>query len=331
MKVVEFARYGEPAEVVSCVEAPEPGMPSGEEVLVEVLAAPINPADVLILEGRYPGPETLPAGGGIEGCGRVLAVGPQVTDLLPEDHVMLLGRTNWAQRVRAPRAAMIKVPKDIDPLQVAMMKANPASAILMLQDYVALQPGDWVIQNAANSAVGRHVIAIARKRGVKTVNVVRRAELVTNLMAEGADLVVVDGADLGERVRQAIGAAARLPLAIDAIGGAACQRLADCLSDGGTVVNYGFLSGDPCMITPTQTIVHGITLTGFWLAGFFRRGDTQALRGIYEDIAGYLRDGTLKAPVEATYPIERIKEAMAHAVKPARHGKILILPNGRLN
>lgn len=331
MKVVEFAGYGDPARVVDCVETAEPGMPTGDEVLVEVLAAPINPADVLILEGRYPGPENLPAGGGIEGCGRVLAVGPDVTDLAPEDHVMLLGRANWVQRLRAPRSAMIPVSKDIDPLQAAMMKANPASAILMLRDYVDLEPGDWVIQNAANSAVGRHVIAVARKRGLKTVNVVRRESLIAELTALGGDLVLVDGPDLAARVRDAIGESARLPLAIDAIAGNACLRLADCLSEGGTVVNYGFLSGEPCMITPTQAIVRGITLKGFWLAGFFRRGDVDALRGIYRQIEEGLRDGSLKAPVEATYPIERVKEAMAHAVQESRDGKILILPNGPLS
>ena len=123
----------------------------------------------------------------------------------------------------------------------------------MLRDYVDLEPGDWVIQNAANSAVGRHVIRFCHARGVHTANVVRRESLREELTAIGGDVVAVDGDDLAGRVRAEAGADARIRLAIDAVGGPACQHLADCLSDGGTVVNYGFLSGDPCMITPHQS------------------------------------------------------------------------------
>ncbi|MEM7224678.1 MAG: zinc-dependent alcohol dehydrogenase family protein [Pseudomonadota bacterium] len=330
MKAVQFDRHGVPADVVHCVERPAPGAPDGDQVLVRVLACPINPADLLILEGRYPGPEQLPAGGGIEGIGEVLAAGPEVAGLAPGDRVMLLGRANWVEQLLCPASAAIKISGELDPRQAAMMKVNPATALLMLRDYVDLAPGDWVIQNAANSAVGRHVIRMARAAGVKTVNVVRRQALVEDLLGEGADLVVIDGDDLGVRVRAEIGEAP-LPLALDAVGGIATQQLADCLSNGGTVVNYGFLSGEACRITPDQTIIHDIRLRGFWLAGFFRRGDMDRLTQVYREIADHLRDGTLAAPIEAVYPLEQVKEAVAHAHRDSRDGKILLLPGGPLD
>ena len=327
MKAVEFARYGVPHEVCDCVEVQDVGAPEADEVVVEIEAAPINPADLLIIEGRYPGPDALPAGLGIEGVGRIIAIGAQAADLSVGDRVMSLARTNWAQRIRIKAAQAIRLPAGLDVLQAAMMKANPATALLMLRDYVDLSEGDWVIQNAANSAVGRHVIRLARARGIHTVNVVRRESLIAPLKDIGADLVVVDGDDLADRVReQSDGAAARL--AIDAIGGEATLRLADCLADGGTVVNYGFLSGKPCMITPHQAIVGGIALKGFWLTGLFRTAPPEEIRGIYAEVARHLAEGTLEAPVEATYDIADIKEALAHAEREARDGKILITPNG---
>jgi NADPH:quinone reductase-like Zn-dependent oxidoreductase len=327
MKAVQFARYGVPHEVCDCVELQDVGAPDAEEVVVEIEAAPINPADLLIIEGRYPGPEALPAGLGIEGVGRVIAIGAQAADLSVGDRVMSLARSNWAQRIRIKAAQAIKLPGGLDILQAAMIKANPATALLMLRDYVELSPGDWIIQNAANSAVGQHVIRLARARGLHTVNIVRRASLVEPLKSIGADLVAVEGDDLGARVRRQSDGAA-IKLAIDAIGGEATLRLADCLADGGTVVNYGFLSGKPCMITPHQVIVHGITLKGFWLAGLFRTARPEQIRAIYAELARHLADGTLAAPVEATYDIADIKQALAHAEREGRDGKILITPNG---
>ena len=239
MKAVQFSRHGVPGEVVEVIDTPDPGAPAGDELLVKVLASAINPADLLILEGRYPGPETLPAGCGIEGCGDVIAVGAEAKTLAVGDRVMIMGRENWAELVKAPEAGFIKLPAGFDPLKGAQMKANPMSALLMLTDYVELKPGDWVIQNAANSAVGRHVIRLAKSMGAKTINVVRRASLIEELSAEGADLVIVDGDDLAQRVRAELGQDAPILLALDAIAGKACERLCDCLSDGGTAVNYG--------------------------------------------------------------------------------------------
>ncbi|HSM19181.1 MAG TPA: 2-enoyl thioester reductase domain-containing protein, partial [Hyphomicrobiales bacterium] len=291
MKAVRLNGNGRPEEVCECVETDAPGEPGEGEVVLEIMASAINPADLLIFEGRYPGPAEFPAFVGIEGAGRVVKVGAGVTGLEEGDHVISLGRANWAQQVKADAAQFIRIPKDLDFRQAAMLKANPPTAHLMLRDYVDLQPGDWVIQNAANSAVGRHVIRLAGARGLKTVNVVRRPEPAEELKALGGDVVLVDGPDLAERVRSETGADAPIRLAIDAVCGKACLRLADCLSDGGTVVNYGFLSGEPCMITPHHAIIHGISLTGFWLVVYMRKTPRPELESMYEEMARSFMDG----------------------------------------
>ncbi len=324
MKCIELTGHGRPENVCRCIETADPGTPEGNDIVVAIRASAINPADLLSMQALYPGPTEFPARIGIEGAGEVIAIGPDVTDFAVGDKAMSLGRANWSEQVKADAAQFIRLPPEISWLDAAQLKANPPSAHLMLETYVDLQPGDWVIQNAANSAVGRHLIRLARARGCKTVNIVRRDSLVGELEAIGADIVLVDGEDLAARVRAAIGEDANLPLAIDAIGGSACLRLADCLSRGGTVVNYGFLSGEPCMISPNQTVVRGITLTGFWLVGFFQTASRAEVEALYTKMAGHFISGELHVPVEAEYSLDDIEKAVAHANREARTGKILL-------
>ena len=328
MKAVEFQEYGPPHEVCHCVEVDDASAPEPGEVTVAVEAAAINPADLLIFEGRYPGPNP-PARQGVEGAGRVTAIGDSVTQLAVGDRVMLLSRDNWVQQQTIPVGQAVRIPEELDILQAAQIKANPPSAILMLRDYEDLNEGDWVIQNAANSAVGLHLIRMARARGIKTVNVVRREELIQPLMEHGADLVVLEGPDLVERVRAEIGDAC-LPLAIHAVGGSSCQHLADCVSDGGTVVNYGFLSGDPCMLTPSHTIVHQISLTGFWLVKNLFASPREVIEATYTEVAQLFIDGVLYSPVEATYTLDQVAQALQHAAREGRTGKIVFTPNGAI-
>jgi mitochondrial enoyl-[acyl-carrier protein] reductase / trans-2-enoyl-CoA reductase len=329
MKQVQFTAFGAPHEVAACVDVPDVDAPGPEEVVIEVLAFPINPADLLTITGGYAVRPQLPGTLGAECVGRIAAVGSEVRHLEVGDRVINLGRDNWCQRRKVPAAQALKVPADGDLLQLAMLKVNPATALLMLRNYVELQPGDWVIQDAANSGVGTNLIRLARVDGIRTANVVRREALVAPLQAIGADAVVVDGADLAERVRQATGGGA-IRLAIDAIGGDMVLRLADCLAEDGTIVNYGLLSGQPCQLGAHHTIFKGITLTGFWLQKSLTAMVRPDLEKLYAGLAARIVDGTLRVEIEATYPIEEIKAALAHAGREGRGGKVLVLPNGPL-
>jgi NADPH:quinone reductase-like Zn-dependent oxidoreductase len=256
-----------------------------------------------------------------------VAVGSSVRDLTVGDRVINLGRDNWCQRRKVPATQALKVPADADVLQLAMLKVNPATALMMLRHYVPLRPGDWVIQDAANSAVGTNLIRLAKGDGIRTLNVVRREVLIEPLTAIGADAVMVDGDDLAERTPQATGGAP-IRLAIDAIGGAMVLRLADCLAEGGTVVNYGLLSGQPCQLGAHHTVFKGITLTGFWLQRALTSMQRQDLEALYAELSRRVASGALRVEVEATYPIEEIKVALAHARREGRYGKILVTPNG---
>lgn len=325
MNIVRFERFGPAHEVCACVDAPDPGPPGAGEAVVRIEAFPINPVDLLTIAGEYADRPELPATPGSEGAGLVEAVGPGVTNVKAGDRVLLMGRNNWAARKRDKAKALLPVAADVDPLQLAMLKINPATAALMLKNHGNLKPGHWLIQNAANSGVGRLVIRMAKAQGFRTVNVVRRQELVEPLKKIGADVVVVDGDGLAMRVREAT-AGADIRLAIDAVAGAATLRLSECLGDGATVVNYGRLGGEPCMISPNRVIFAGVTLTGFWLVRHLSAMSEAERRALYAGLAGRVAAGELATEIEAVYAIADIQKALARAAREGRGGKVLVRP-----
>ncbi|HXC92135.1 MAG TPA: zinc-dependent alcohol dehydrogenase family protein [Stellaceae bacterium] len=328
MKKVEITDYGTPENVARCVEAPDVGAPGPGEIVFDVLAFPINPADISFCRGNYRLHPPLPATPGAECVGRVAAVGAGVGDIRPGDLVVNMQRENWVQRRRVRADDAIPLPSGLDLAQAAMLRINPATALLLLDDHVALKPGDWVIQDVANSAVGRHLIVLAKAKGVRTLNVVRRDDVSDELKALGADVVLTDGPDLAQRAQQATGGAP-IRLGIDAVSGEACKRIADSVADGGVVVSYGSMSGADLVIS-RAALGRGITLKAFMLGDGLAKRPREQVRAIYAELAAKLRDGVLKAPVDATYPIDDIKAALAHAQRGHRNGKVLVLPNGPL-
>ena len=305
------------------------GAPDGGEVVFDVLAFPINPADVSFCKGSYRLRPPLPATPGAECIGRVTGVGAGVAHVKVGDLVINLQRENWAQRRRVKSDDVIAVPPHMDLRQAAMLRINPPTALLLLTDIVDLQPGDWVIQNVANSAVGRLVIRLARARGVQTMNVVRRASLFGELEALGATACVVDGPSLAETVKGLTGGAP-VRLALDAVSGRATTRLSACLGDGGVVCSYGSMSGEDPVMARTALISGGQTLVGFILGRGLSTRSLAEVREIYADLALKIRGGVLKAPIDSYYPIEDIKPALVRAQQGGRNGKVLVLPNGPL-
>jgi len=325
MKRVEIDGYGAPEQVARCVEVPDVGGPGAGEVVFDILLFPINPADVSFCRGTYRLRPPLPATPGAECVGRVSAVGAGVAHVKPGDLVINLQRENWAQRRRVKADDVIPIPPAMDLQQAAMLRINPPTALLLLSDFVELKPGDWIIQNVANSAVGRLVIRLSLALGVRTMNVVRRASLFDELKTLGADACVVDGPDLTDKVKAANGGAP-IRLALDAVSGQATARLSGCLAEGGVIVNYGSMSGEDPVMSRAGLIGGGQKLVGFILGRGLSTRTIEQVRAIYGELGRQVQDGYLSAPVEKIYPIEEIKAALAHAQRGERGGKILVAP-----
>ena len=328
MKQILLEQYGSPEDAVRCREVPDPGAPGAGEVVFDVLAFPINPADLSMCRGTYRLRPPLPAGIGAECVGRVTAVGSGVAHVKPGDLIINLQRENWTQRRRVAGDDVIPVPAGVDLLQAAMLRINPPTALLLLTDVVELRPGDWIIQNVANSAVGRFVIRLARARGVRTVNVVRRESLFAELTALGADVCVVDGPDVAEAVRARTGGAS-IRLGIDAVSGRATARISTCVGEGGVVCNYGAMSGEDPIMPRGKLVGDAQTLVGFILGRALATRSLAQIRAIYAELGEQVGKGLLTAPVERIYPIKDIQAAVAHAERGERGGKILVAPNGQ--
>ena len=320
MRRVVFEALGRPEDMVKVIEEPDPS-PGPGQVRLRLKIMPINPADLLRIEGRYgDARETLPGTPGAEAYGVVDMIGEGVEGVEIGQAVMPLGVGCWADAYIADARAMIPAPAGVDPEQAAMLKANPATAEAML-GLVGLEPGDWVAQNAANSAVGRLVIRFAKEKGLKTANVVRREELVGILKADGADAVIVDD---GGDVAAAIAAHGAPKLAFDAVGGAATGVLAAAMAKGGTVVNYGLLSGEDPKVGARDIVFRDVKLRGFWLSAWFASVSGRDVFDLYGRLMNRLLAGGFHTEVEARYPLERVAEAVAHAGRAGRGGKILL-------
>jgi len=325
MKTINAAVYethGNPADVLHVESRPWP-TPGTGEVIVKMRAAPVNPADLNQIEGKYPIKAELPATPGFEGAGIVVDVGADVKGLTGGALVILPHNIGtWRDAIPVRADELVVVPAGIEPVHAAMLKINPMTAWRLLHDYVDLERGDWLIQNAANSAAGRAVIQIARELGYKTVNVVRRSELIDELRAEGGDLVLVDSENLRPEVQEAIGGVP-IRLGLNAVGGESALRLANCLAPGSTLVTYGAMSLQPLKIPNGLLIFKDLRFRGIWINKWYDHATPARRMEAFQHLFEMAKHGLLQTKVEKAYPLTEAKAAVAHAARGQRSGKII--------
>jgi mitochondrial enoyl-[acyl-carrier protein] reductase / trans-2-enoyl-CoA reductase len=322
INAIVYHAHGKPGEVLGLEEQPL-ASPAAGEVLVRLRAAPINPADLNAIEGKYPVRPELPATPGFEGAGVVEEIGAEVRGVAVGDQVILphdLG--TWREAAVARADKLIVVPQAIGPEQAAMLKINPLTAWRMLHDFVRLEKGDWVIQNAANSAAGRAVIQIAHELGYRTVNVVRRKELIEELRAEGGDVVLLDNDDLREAVAAAT-ARAPIRLALNAVGGESALRLAKIVAPEATIVTFGAMSLKPLTMPNGLLIFKNLHFTGFWVNKWYEQASATERDETFARLFDFARRGLLQTKIERTYPLTDFRAAVQRAAQGERNGKIL--------
>ncbi|MEL6132384.1 MAG: zinc-dependent alcohol dehydrogenase family protein [Bacteroidota bacterium] len=312
-----------PQDVIAPVEFTL-GALQADEAILELVASPINPSDVLMLTGQYGMLPPLPAIGGNEGIARIVELGTDVQHLTVGTLVLIpAGNGTWVTHFKVKAAKLSPLPEVPDPHQLSMLTVNPATASLMLSEFVDLKEGDWVIQNAANSGVGTYLIQLAKIRGFKTINIVRRPELVAQLKGIGADAVVVSEGKWWEEVKS-ITEGQPIKLGIDAVAGKATGLMAQCLGRRGTLINYGMMSGEVARVSPEQLIFQDITVKGFWLVNWFSQASREEQGKLYQELAGYIATGKLSTLIDKVFKVADIKEAVAYANQGGRRGKVLI-------
>lgn len=330
MKAIQFDQYGEPTQVLTLRETsvPEPGK---EEVRVRMMSSPINPSDLLFVRGLYAGVQpSFPAPAGFEGVGLVDTVGPQTQGFVGGQRVAVLNGEggNWAEYVVVPANRLFPVPDDLSNEQVASFYINPASAIAMVRYVLAVPQGEWLLQSAAGSELGRMIIKLARRDGIRTINVVHRHASMAELEQLGADAVIAaDDGPIDEQVRRIVGPQG-VKYAIDPVAGDTGTQLFQALSDDGHMLVYGSLTGEPIRVgaDPRFILAGNRILEVFWLGYWLLGRDDAAKRNLFGDIVTLMREGIVGTTSAHTFSFDKIGAAVRQAETPGRHGKVLLVP-----
>ncbi|MBY0523463.1 MAG: zinc-dependent alcohol dehydrogenase family protein [Gemmataceae bacterium] len=326
MKAIVFDRYGDPAEVLEVRDVPIPE-PGPGQVRVRMIAAPINPSDLMMIRGQYGVKPTLPATPGFEGVGVVESAGSGLLGRLRTGKrvAVLNGKSgNWAEHVIVPARQVVPVSSKISDEQAASFFVNPATAIVMTKWVLRVPSDAWLLQTAAGSALGRMIVKLAKRTGFKTINVVRRREQAAELQKLGGDAIVCTADEsIEERVRKITGSEG-VKYALDCVGGQTGSAVVRTLGPGGRMLVYGTLANEPLTFDSRILMVGAKSVEGFWLSSWVKDQGVLTMLRLFRSINRMLKEGVLTTDVGATFPMSDIQAAVRQADQVGKAGKVLL-------
>lgn len=321
---VFFAKTGRPAEVLQVTPTAPIPSPAKGQVRLRVLARPINPSDLLYIEGLYAIKPELPAWPGFEGVGVIEALGEGVDDLVVGTRVAFAALGTWQEYVCVPAHSVVLVPEVLSDAAASQLYVNPFTAWALLHK-AQVVPGDWILVSPGASAVSQILVQLARERGILTLCTVRRDDHRSRLKKLGATVVVnVSNEPLEEAIRE-FTAGRGVAHAFEAVGGSMTERLLPYIVKGGTLHLFGLLSLDTSNLNLAPLIFRQLQIQGFWLTDWLKGLTPEVRETMVLELVTALADGSLKLPVEAEYPLEEVINAVLHAELPGRFGKIILV------
>lgn len=335
MKSVQFDQFGEPTSVLQ-VRDVEPPQPKPGELLVRMLLSPVNPSDLMTVRGVYGKQPQLPCTPGYEGVGVVESSGGGLLGkMLVGKRVALLNgiNGNWQERTTVLAKQAVPLPSSLPAEQGATFFVNPTTAFAMTRRVLAVPAGDWLLQTAAASELGKMVVRLGQRFGFKTLNVVRRGQQAETLRSLGADAVVVfdpaqhSADDLRNEVRRVVGERG-VRFAIDSVGGATGSAVVKCLAAGGRMLVYGTLSPEPLSFSPRDLMTPRASIAGFWLARWLPQLSLLAKLKLIRTVSRLIQDGVLTSQIGEVFPLDRVSDAVRAAEAPGRTGKVLLRLSG---
>ncbi|MCU4368259.1 zinc-binding dehydrogenase [Acinetobacter courvalinii] len=325
MQSIIHHSFGEPAEVLQQAEMPQPE-PKAGEVRIKTILSPMHNHDIWTVRGSYGYKPTLPAIGGSEAVGMVDAVGEGVDQSKLGQRVAVAGvHGSWAEYFIAPAQAIIPLNDAIDNETAAQLIGMPISA-LMLLDFVNVQPGQWLIQNTANGAVGKTVAMIAQARGLQVINLVRRSDAIAEMQALGIQHVVATDQDDWKAQVKALHADQPLIAGVDSIGGSASGEMLNLLSENSLLVSFGSMTGETMQISSGDLIFKQATVKGFWASVVSKEMPAERKKALFVELLTLAAQKKLILPVEGVFGFDEIQTAALKATQGARQGKVLLKP-----
>ena len=325
MRALVQPRFGDPAEVLSVQEVPDPE-PGPGQALVRVLLSPIHNHDLWTARGSYGFKPEMPARAGTEAVGVVEALGEGVEGLRVGQRVATGGSFGaWAELIVAPAAGLIPVPDGMTDEAASQLVSMPFSAIALL-DFLEVSEGDWIVQNAANGAVGRLLSQLAEARGVHVLGLVRRADGVAELAEQGIEQVVAtDDAGWRDRVREIVGDAS-IVAGVDSVGGTSAGDVVSLLAEDGVLVVFGAMASPTMEIGAGDVIFKQVVIKGFWGSKVFAAMSREKRAALMGELVSGIGSGALTLPVQKVYGLDEIADAARANGEPGRRGKILLRP-----
>jgi len=320
MRSVSYSRFGKASEVLEMVERDLP-QPGPGQVRVRMVLSPIHNHDLMTVKGVYGIKPELPSVPGTEAVGVVDALGEGVENLKVGQRVMGGANATWSEYYLANAASSIAVPDSIDDATASQLISMPLSAKMILAD-LKVSRGEWIIQNAANGAVGKLLNHFAGEAGVNVINLVRRDAGVAEMAALGIGNVISTSAEDWRDKVASIAKDAPIVRGLDSIGGDGPEALLSVMAPRSEVVSFGNLSGQKIALSSNAILFKQAVLRGFWGAqnNFPREVVGQMIGELVQSAA----KGTLKLEVDGIYGIDQARDAAKASDEPGRKGKVAI-------
>jgi len=323
MKAIVFSGVrGKPTEVLTLKQKPKP-TPGQGQVLARVILVPIHPSTFAgIKPGNYPGPgadEIIST----EGVGIIEAHG-QGTEGAPPvgTRVLLLGAVGgtYSEYTLLWAKALVPIPDSVSDQNAAQLIVNPLSALLMVKD---IPRGEWLLQTGASSVLGKNVIQLSKHFGFKTINLVRNATHVKDLVDLGADAVITTNEDVSAKIKE-ITEGKGVKYAIDPVGGDVTSIVLQNMSYGGKISIFGQLAAEDIHFPSGLLVVKLLTLSGFWLVDWFKTAAPEVQKETLINLIGLFSSGVLNCPVDKEFVLEEFVAAIQASNTPGRGGKVLL-------
>ncbi|SDQ60115.1 NADPH:quinone reductase [Curtobacterium sp. UNCCL20] len=324
MRAVVHETFAEPADVLTVAERPVP-QPGPGQVLVRTVLSPIHNHDLWTVRGTYGFKPELPAQSGTEALGVVEALGEGVDRLQVGQRVAGGTFGVWAEYYVADAAGLIPVPDAMSDEAAAQLVSMPFSAISLLHS-LDLHEGDWMIQNAANGAVGRMVAQLAAARGINVVGLVRRAAGVEELRSQGIERVVATDAEGWQDQVTAITGGAPIVAGVESVGGQAAADIVSTLAEDATLVVFGAMASPMMSIPSGAVIFKQVTIKGFWGSVVSKTMPAETKGQLFGELITRVLDGSLTLPVADVFAFEDVRDAVRASDTAGRVGKVLLRP-----
>jgi len=325
---ITYAAAGDPADVLATTEIPDPPPPEPGQVQIKVRAFPIHPGDLagISFVPPAPGERAVP---GLEATGVVVAVGPGVSTPAVGTRVTVFPNPgSWAQRINVPAELAVTVPDWVSDDVAAQMVCNPLTALLLYraaQQHFSVGFDGFVINNAANSSVGRLFTASAQHHQIATISVVRSGARAQELAERYPNVPVIstDNPDWVEQVRT-VADGRPIPVALDPVGGTIAADLMSLLSAGGTLITYGQIAQENIPLHASNLLggeigLRGLTI-GRWLTGTAperRASDIASARAL-------ATSQPAEFDVAGAYSLDQIADAVQHVNRPGKIGTVIV-------